>query len=294
MTADWPTTGRTGVAERVSNLQAALADLVGQELSLSNGYVAALLNGCLFAPSLLTFWFVNGVIDFSTAVLIGSVVSPAGLQLRLYAYLLLVPVFFLLRVTLHLVHPTHRRQVLSGSCPRTEVLSLDWFSVGILATGLPIALQDLGPWLGTNAVLLFGVLVVPSATSGRTAAASKFVAVVVGPLLFLYATYGAAVAFLPAPATTLGPLATLTLSDATTTILLRTANSFLLGPVFVAGFGVAMNHVLTHPEVRSIPLLRRTLPRRDPDRVVVTSAALGTLFYLCVVLAFTGELVVFP
>jgi RsiW-degrading membrane proteinase PrsW (M82 family) len=174
------------------------------------------------------------------------------------------------------------------------VLSLDWFSVGILATGLPIALRDLGPWLGMNGILLLGVLVAPLLLSGRLASASKLAAVVVGPALFLYAKYGGAVAALPAPAATLGGIATLTLPDTTATALLRTVNSLLLGPLLIAGFGVLMNHLLTHPEVRAIPFVRRTLPRRDPDRVVVTSAALGTVFYLTVVLAFTGDLVVVP
>jgi hypothetical protein len=55
-----------------------------------------------------------------------------------------------------------------------------------------------------------------------------------------------------------------------------------------------MNHLLTRPELTEIPFLRHTLPRRDPDSVVVTSAALGTMFYLLVVTAATGRIVLVP
>ncbi|MGM0590186.1 MAG: hypothetical protein ACQETI_00925, partial [Halobacteriota archaeon] len=58
-----------------TNLRAAAIDLFSQEFSYSTGYFATILNGCLFAPSLLTFWFVNGVIDFSTAITIGAVAT---------------------------------------------------------------------------------------------------------------------------------------------------------------------------------------------------------------------------
>jgi len=108
-------------------LRSALRELFAQEFTYSTGHLATILNGCLFAPSLLTFWFVNGVVDFSTAIAIGAVATPAGLQLRLLAYLLLVPVFLLARICLHLVHPAHRAQILDGSCPNAQLLSLDWF-----------------------------------------------------------------------------------------------------------------------------------------------------------------------
>lgn len=55
-----------------------------------------------------------------------------------------------------------------------------------------------------------------------------------------------------------------------------------------------MNHLLTHPEVRSISLLWHTLPKRDPDRIVLTSTALGTAFYLLVVAAASGSLHIVP
>jgi hypothetical protein len=276
------------------NLRDALADLFSQEFSFSTGHLTALLGGCLFAPSLLTFWFINGLLDFSTAVALGTVASAAGLQIRLLAYLLLVPTFLLLRIGVHLAHPGHRKQVLAGSCPRTDVLSLDWFSVGILATGLPLSLQSLGPWVVMNAVLLVGVLLVPQVTSGRVAVGSKVVAIVVAPALFFYARYGAMVSVLPEPAAFLGPVATTTLSDGTTAQLMELANSLLVGPLLVAGFALLMNYLLTHPEVRDIPVVQHSLPNRDPVRVVGLSAALGTVFYLLVVAGASGGLVVVP
>jgi hypothetical protein len=276
------------------NLRSALADLLSQEFTFSSGHLTAILNGCLFAPSILTFWFVNGVIDFSTAIVIGSVASPAGLQIRLYAYLLLVPTFLLLRASFHLAHPAHRKRVLSGTCPQTEYLSLDWFSVGILATGLPLALQDLGPWLGMNVVFLLGLFVVPRLLPPRPAMVEKFLAITAGSALFLFANYGALLPTGPDPASVVGPIATLALTDATTASLLAAVNSVGVGPFVVAAFAVAMNHLLTRPELRDVPVLRHTLPRRDPDHVVVVSAAFGTVFYLVVVAAATGELVVLP
>ncbi|MFT4884369.1 MAG: hypothetical protein ACI8U4_001884 [Natronomonas sp.] len=276
------------------NLRSALSDLLSQEFTFSSGHLTAILNGCLFAPSILTFWFVNGVIDFSTAIVIGSVASPAGLQIRLYAYLLLVPTFLLLRAGFHLAHPAHRKRVLSGTCPQTEYLSLDWFSVGILATGLPLALQDLGPWLGMNAVFLLGVFVVPRFLPPRPGMAEKLLAITGGSALFLFANYGDLLPVGPDPASVVGPVATVALTDATTSRLMAVVNSVGVGPVVVAGFAVAMNHLLTRPELRDVPLLRHTLPRRDPNRVVVVSAAFGTVFYLLVAAAATGELVLLP
>jgi hypothetical protein len=64
--------------------------------------------------------------------------------------------------------------------------------------------------------------------------------------------------------------------------------------VLVSAFGVVMNHVLTRPELADIPFLQHALPRRDPNRVVVTSGGLGTAFYLLVVAAATGQLVLVP
>ncbi|WP_254841357.1 hypothetical protein [Natronomonas marina] len=282
------------VFEVGSNLASAFAELLSQEFEFSSGHLTAVLNTCLFAPSILTFWFVNGVVDFSTAVVLGSVGSTAGLLVRLYAYLLVVPTFLLLRASFHLAHPVHRQEVLSGSCPSTRHLSLDWFTVGILATGLPLALQDLGPWLGMNAVFLVGLFVAPRPLSRRAGTRVKFLAILVGSGLFAYAKYGGLLTTLPAPAATVGPVATLSLTEATTASLMAVVNSLLVGPVVVAAFGVLMNRLLTRPELTDVPYVRHTLPRRDPDRVVVVSAALGTVFYLLVVAAATGSLVVVP
>lgn len=277
-----------------TNLRAAAIDLFSQEFSYSTGYFATILNGCLFAPSLLTFWFVNGLIDFSTAITIGAVATPAGLQMRLLAYVLLVPTFFLVRVGVHLLHPAHRRQILAGSCPNARLLSLDWFSMGILATGLPLALQDFGPWLGMNVMLLLGLFVLPRPLSARRGRLVKLSAIILGIVLFLYASYGQAVTMLPPPQTILGPIATYTIGDGTMETLLRVVNSLLFGPLLMGVVGVFLNHVLTRPELTELPFLRHTLPRRDPDTVVLTSAALGTTFYLLVVTAATGQVMLVP
>ena len=275
-------------------LRSAFGQLLDQEFSYSSGHVAAILNTCLFAPSLLTFWFVNGVLDFSTAVAIGAVAGPAGLQVRLLAYVFLVPTFLLVRVTIHLVHPVHRRQILTGSCPNVQLVSLDWFSMGILATGLPLALQDFGPWFAMNLIFLVGLFVLPRFVSVYRTAPLKLAAIATGVLVFLYANYGGVVAVLPAPSTVVGPVATYRLTDPTTGLLLRTFNSLVFGPLVVALFGAVMNRVLTRPELADVPLVEYALPRRDPDAVVLTSAAAGTAFYLLVVVLLTGRLVVVP
>ncbi|MEF8781028.1 MAG: hypothetical protein V5A46_10155 [Haloferacaceae archaeon] len=276
------------------NLGAALADLLSQEFSYSTGHLAAVLNGCLFAPSLLTFWFVNGVLDFSTALAIGAVATPAGLYVRLLAYLLLVPTFLLSRSVVHLLHPVHRTQVLSGSCPNTRLMSLDWFSVGILATGLPLAMRNFGPWFGMNAVFLLGVFVLPRPLPARRRGVAKLLAIALGTATFVYANYGAAVTALPHPSAVLGPVATFALGDDTVEWLFRLANSLAFGPLLVGAFGVFMNHLLTRPELAEVPLVHHALPRRDSDRVVATNAALGTVFYLAVVGIATGRVIVLP
>jgi len=280
----------------VSALRSSFADLLDQEFDWSAGHLATLLNGCAFAPSLLTFWFVNGVVDFSTALAIGSVASPGGLVVRLLAYVLLVPTFVALRAGYYLAHPVHRQVVLQGACPQSRLFSLDWFSVGILATGLPLALQELGPWLGMNLVFLVGVFVLPRLVPERAGDAVALASVGLGVALFAYARYGAAaaaVAPVPDPAW-MGPVATLRLSDATTALLLAAANSLATGPLLVAGFGLAMNVVFGREELAELPVVRHTLPDPDPVRTVAASAALGTAFYLLVVAGATGRLTLVP
>ncbi|MFB6361607.1 MAG: hypothetical protein ABEH59_09845, partial [Halobacteriales archaeon] len=253
----------------------------------------------VFAPSLLAFWFVNGIIDFSTALLIGSIASPAMLQVRLGAYVLLVPVFLGLRVGFYLLHPQHRQTVLSGACPQSRLLSLDWFSVGILATGLPLALQDIGPWLGMNLVFLIGVFVLPKffrqPSRQRT---TKLIGILLGILLFLFAQYGGLLAgwvpVIPRPGVVLGPFSTLSLSDRATSTLLRVVNSYTLGPVTIALFGYVMNRILTRPELTEMPYLNYALPQRDPWLVVVTSSMLGTAFYLLLVSLTIGQTIIVP
>lgn len=296
------------VQSNLSNLYAAFGDLLDQEFAISPGHVTAILNTCVFAPSIFTFWLINGVIDFSTAIAIGSVQSPGGLAIRLLAYILLVPVFLGLRIGYYLAHPVHRKTIFAGACPQAQLLSLDWFSVGILATGLPLALQNLGSWVASNAVYLLGLFVLPPLfrsafvpgrlRTERVELATKVSAIFVGTLVFAYANYGSGLAsiltFVPDPATVVGPAATLRLTDPQTTLLVRTVNSFAIGPFVVALFALAMNRVLTHHELKTIPLVRKTLPHRDPARVVLTSAALGTIFYLAIVALTTGQFVVLP
>jgi hypothetical protein len=95
-------------------------ELLAQRLEFSTGHLAAVLSACVFAPSLLTFWFVSGVIDLSTAFVLGSLAGPGGLTVRLVAYLLLVPTYLLVRATHYLAHPVHRAAVLSGDLPATR------------------------------------------------------------------------------------------------------------------------------------------------------------------------------
>lgn len=281
--------------KRIDALRSAFADLLAQEFDWTTGHLATLLSGCVFAPSLFTFWFVNGLLDFSTALAIGSIGSPGGLVVRLIAYVMLVPVFLLLRAGYYLLHPVHRRTVLNGACPQSEILSLDWFSVGILATGLPLALQNLGPWIGMNAVFLLGLFVLPRIIRTRKRALGvKFGALGLGTVLFVYARYGATVPILPTPGMILGPVATFTLTDATTNQLLAVTNSFATGPPVVAGFAVLMNWLLTRDELQDLPAVRHTLPRYDPPRLVVTSAMLGTVFYLMIVAVYTGDVSLLP
>lgn len=173
-------------------------------------------------------------------------------------------------------------------------MSLDWFSMGILATGLPLAMQDFGPWVGMNAIFLLGMFVLPQVLPEHQASAVKLLTLVFGGMVFLYANYGGTLPLLPTPSAVLGPVATFTLGDATTRWLVRLINSITFGPVLVGAFELFMNRVLTRPELTNIPLVRHALPRRDPDTVVVTSAAFGTAFYLIVVTIATGQLIVRP
>jgi hypothetical protein len=272
----------------------AFRELLAQEFRYSTGHLTAVLHTCLFAPSLLTFWFVNGLLDFSTAITIGAVGTVAGLQIRLLAYLLLLPTFVLVRATLHLLHPRHRKQVLAGSCPETRFVSLDWFSLGILTTGVPLAIQNIGPWVSMQLTFLGGIFVVPRLVRPARRGPIKLATVGLGSGLFVFANYGDLLPVLPRPAPILGPIATATLSDGATASLMAVVNSLLLGPVVVGAFGVAMNHILTRPELTDIPLLSYALPRRDPDTVVATSAGFGTLFYLLVVAAVTGQWILLP
>ncbi len=83
--------------------------------------------------------------------------------------------------------------------------------MGILATGLPLALQNFGPWFGMNAVLVAGLFGVPRFLAPERAGPVKLLAIGAGPVLFLYAHYGGAVPAVPDPVSVLGPVATFTL-----------------------------------------------------------------------------------
>jgi len=182
-----------------------------------------------------------------------------------------------------------------GPANHRQTVTIIRISLGVLATGLPLAVRNLGPWLGMNAVFLVGVFVVPRSLSDRRASGVKLLALALGSALFLYANYGAVSASpLPPPATVLGPVATFTLDAETTQWLFQLVNSIFLGPLAVAVFGVSTNHVLTRRELTDIPVVRHALPQRDPDTVVATSAALGTAFYLIVVGSVTGQIILLP
>lgn len=283
----------------VDALRDAMAELLGQEFAWSAGHLTALVNGCIFAPSLLTFWFVNGIADFSTAIALGTLGGVAGIHVRLLAYVLAVPTFIAVRAGYYLLHPVHRRAVLSGSCPTSQLFSLDWFTVGILVTGLPLALRDMGLWIGMNGIFLLGIFVLPRFVDDpRRSLAVKIGAIGLGLTLWGYVKLGPTVAadlaLLPRPVAMLGPVATLSMNEATLFGMLEIMNSVLLGPPIVAVVAFGLNRVMTHPALTEIPILRHTLPRRDPWRAVTVSAAVGTTFYLLFVAAATGRLVLLP
>lgn len=168
----------------------AVLAVVTDDCEWSCGNATSLGLSCVFGLTLLKFWFLNGLIDFSTALAVGSVASPVGLAVRLTAYVLVVPTFVGLRLAYYAAHPAYRRALRGGSCPSGGPLRLDWFTVGILATGLPIALRDLGPWLGMTAVFLVGLFAVPRVLDGRAAANARLGSIVVGSALFAYTKYG--------------------------------------------------------------------------------------------------------
>jgi hypothetical protein len=121
-------------------------------------------------------------------------------------------------------------------------------------------------------------------------------------LPFAYASYGAALAdplplplpLVPDPATAVGPVATLRLSDATTGTLVSVTNPLVTGPPVLALFALSVNRLLTRPELVTVPSLRRSLPRRDPAGTVLGSAALGTVLHLGVVRLWTGRALLLP
>jgi hypothetical protein len=281
-----------------TRLATALVDLVRDDCSGSCGNVFGVGLGCLFGLTVFKYWFINGIIDFSTALVLGAVASSAGLAVRLAAYVLVVPFFLGVRLTYYLVHPRHRTTLRAGNCPKSNLLSLDWFTVGILATGLPIALRHFGPWAGMNVVFLVGLFVLPRFVErDRPAGGVKLGTLAIGSGLFLYARYGGLLAAqtpIPAPATVIGPVATFRLPQTAVTTLVYLFNSLLVGPLVIAGLALVMNRLLTHRLLKTTPVLRHALPRRDPAISVVVSAAFGTTFYLLLVAVTTGQLMVLP
>lgn len=288
----------TGV-HRESPVLRSLTGIVGDQCHASCGHSTALGLGCLFSASLLRYWFVNGLLDFSTAFALGTAAAPGGLIARLAAYLAVVPVFLLTLWGYHLFDAERRTRLLETGSPSRTPLSLDWFTVGILATGFPIALRALGTWIATVALVLAALFAVPFVLdSSRTRTGTQLTLLLAALLLFVYGTYGDVVTatfeFMPSPRRVLGPIAGVTLSATTITSMLAVTNSLLVGPLFVAAFAVGSNAVLTHPVLRTVPVVRHALPRRDPTKTVAVSSAAGTVFFLLVVWLLTGWLVVVP
>lgn len=235
----------------------AVLDLVKDDCSGSCGTYLGVGLGCFFGVTILKFWLINGIIDFSTALVLGTFTSTAGLAVRLAAYVFVVPFFFAVQLSYYLLHLDHRSTLRPGRCQRSDLLSLDWFTVGVLVTGLPLALREFGPLAGMNAVFLVGLFVIRRFVKDDSLrGVMKLGSIVLGSGLFLYANDGgrlAAATALPTPAAVLGPVATFRLSAPAAVLLSRLFNSLATGPRVVAGFSLVMNGLLTHPVLKTTP-----------------------------------------
>lgn len=302
------------------------SDIVASELRLTNGHIVSIIFGCILSVQLFQFWLVNGIADFSTAIVVTDLVTwdvhpfelvfdvtvqadaihinaPAfsadltrAFIARVIGYILIVPAFVLAKLGYYAL--TRPNAVLAGRCPRVEKLfSLDWFTSGVLMTTLPLAVRDLAQFLVPlllTGVGIYGAQFVAETETDRDLI--KLGAIIVAGAVFLWLGFTSFVTSLvsvPTPAS-VSPLLTAKVPATATEQAMRIFNALLSGPVVVAAAALVFNALQADEEIQSAPLVSKGIQGAEPSAVVMMSAYTGTFVFLLVNGVITGQLILTP
>lgn len=262
-----------------------------REIAFKDGHFILFLFGCIFSAN-IAFWFINGALDFSVGIALGSINDGDQVITKILAYLLLIPAFLFIQIGYYYLF--HREQIRKGQCPSKSVVTLDWFAVGILATSFPLALQNLGAWTVSGIVYGLGIFVLPRYVDNqRLKDIIRVGFIIFGFALYVYIVHGTKFGLPPAEQT-LGPMFSYVLEQEYIQSMMKVTNSFLTGPVVVGLFAIVNNIVLTSQAVYEVPLIRQSVPERQSILVVFNSAAIGTVFYLIIKGVYQGGFSLIP
>lgn len=265
------------------------------EIDWRDGHIVLAVLGCIFGLDMFGFWLINGVADFSTGWFIGSLRTLDQFLLRAQIYVALVPVFMGLKLAWHRIQYPDLFE--EGLCPvKEDLFNLDWFTNAVMLTAFPLALQDIGTWLFTTAVFVFGIFLLPRLVTGDDVLRDyvRLGSVMVGGFLTLWLKVN--LPLVPAPETLpfLSEVAALELSGHTVFGIYNVMNSMVFGPFLVTFVSMVFAAVFTSDAFQTTPLLEKIVPERESWGTIAVSSFTGAVVYLALVWVFTGSILWIP
>jgi hypothetical protein len=217
--------------------------------------------GCLLTLDLL-YWILSGASRFGSSLVVGI---PAVGE-RIFVYLLLLPAFVLVKTTWIAIE--YPGAITGQLCPRDTLFDLDWFTIGVFGTALPLTLERMWMWIATI-VLFFGfVYVIPNITGMNT----KIFGVAGVVLVEIVGRF--------APELVPNSLR-FTLQESQVTSLMDLTLNLVAGPIILGALAVVVSVIIRTRELRSLPY-GEYLPDPDPAESAFVSAATGTLLFLLI------------
>lgn len=290
---------------------AGLGNFIDEQFS--NAHLALGSLTCIFTFDMLRFWAVHGITDFSNQILFAHLLtfnieslSPLNIQwnvantmiTRAIAYIVIVFVFIAARyIHYRIADPQYRIFTSRKACPNVQKwFELDWFVMGIMVTILPLSLVHIGIWATSTITMGIIIAIIPAIFGFNRE--QRLGAALVAGVAFLYFQAGGFIhSFLPAipTPTSLWPsVIGLTLSHHEVHILMNIFNSVAFAPSIAAILGVFFVTLNSSSAFQKTPFLSEGVQEIVPTSVVIQSAGVGTLAFLAIQWAVTGQLILIP
>lgn len=214
--------------------------------------------GCLLTIDLL-YWVLSGAGRFTSSAVLGL---PA-LDERFFVYLLLLPLFVAVKTSWIAIE--YPGAITGQLCPNDTLFDLDWFTIGVFGTALPLTLERIWMWIATVLIFVTLFILVP-----RLGPDTRILGIVGIGLVQVVGRFFPDV---------VPSVLRVTLQQPQVDALMDVVLNIYTGPVILGGLAVVVAGVLSLDEVRSLPG-GDLLPDKDPGVSVFVSAATGTLLFL--------------